>query len=157
MARATVAGVTIDTLTLSLKSPISPHLLQQGARTTSASGQQHAMLATWRVDRDDVSSVFVRMRQSLLGAPARPAACASHAFIPSFGKSPLFLLERHSMCGHNKASDSCRHGCETLRSCFHAFEHMHNQRRLACTKMILDISCAQGAHTWLRMPCMGCT
>ena len=70
VARATIVSMSSNALMLSLKAAISPHLLQQGACLGSSS--QLAARACWRVDRDDVSSVFVRMRQSLLGRTLLP-------------------------------------------------------------------------------------
>ena len=64
VARASIASTSHDSLTLSLKRAISPHLLRQGVSVAEAVGQQGAM---WRIDRDDTATIFVHMRQNLLG------------------------------------------------------------------------------------------
>ena len=67
IARGTIFSISADVLTLATKGAISPHLLRQGASSQSVPSQPGEQRWPWRLDRDEVASVFVRIRRSLLG------------------------------------------------------------------------------------------
>ena len=75
IARGTIFSLSADTLTLATKGAISPHLLRQGASSQSSPSQQGDLRWPWRVDRDEVASVFVRQRRSLLGESSSCPSC----------------------------------------------------------------------------------
>ena len=66
MARAHIRSLTATHVALELDHELRSHLRDRGG-------------CTWRIDRDDISSVFVRMRQNLSGACPGECVLYGHA------------------------------------------------------------------------------
>jgi len=101
VARARVHGFADGAVALALGKALRPGLL-----AAAAEGGQHC----WRIDRDEASSIFVRLRRSLMGArgraPRRVQARACHAYA-------LHAASRAAVHEAGRAL-AARHPCRTL-------------------------------------------
>jgi len=133
VARARVHGFADGAVALALGKALRPGLL-----AAAAEGGRHC----WRIDRDEASSIFVRLRRSLMGAHARAPLrvgpgratrtllqAASHAAILEAGRAlrarhPWRTLARLSVQGLSalqqrrtlRHKGTCRGGVQTPRA-----------------------------------------